>query len=425
MTQQPDAPPEEDFQQPDGTQLWSTLKQLIRQRITSRDYIESDFQQNHAALTERFENSIRDLNQRFDADYERVAKEYETVKNQTISSLEEQHQSLSEDLQNGNRAHNLELSEEVREADAELEEARWMVESLFDKPPEGNPAQVYDNLKSRYQREREFFEKKTAELEQTLQSANEVMSSRKHSGDPELPPHNLKTSGIEKLHESYCESVENARARFLQLEKQWLPRQFRGWRPFIIFVILIVVMVPAAISLRANLLDVIREPINQDFEWLKIAAVTGVGLAMLILMLLYLFARNASYSAYNSMCQNMSNAEAARRRWLKTTRDEIQTLKEERDRWKKQLAAKKRAALAEATQKRDQRVARAEKLRDEKCAATHADISPALNQLTLERGTETSRSGSAIPIAAPGDSLAPGIQTRTDDHRASTGSRGT
>lgn len=365
--------------------LWNALQRVVADRARDEERIETEFSERHDDTVRRQQQTLSSLDAQFQSDESRIGSEYETVQNETVLRLDEEFESARQTYESAVFSANQECSREINEATSQYEESIWMLDSVYDEPNEDSPAQQFDLLTERMIKERSFFEAQGTQLENTLNTARSHMNMTRQGTDEPMPPPNIGVGETDALHEFYCASAAAAERQLKQLQNQWLPRQFRGLRPLWMLLILLGTLIPIAIAVKVNPLDLFTSPDSVDMDWLQLASAVGGGTSFVAMLFMYLSARTMSFSAFNNLEQNISNAYGAQRLWTKQTKAELHKLKAERDEWNAKINAQRTAAEQKAAAIRDQRIRNAEDTR----AASHIRLrdlhEPILAAVTTRR----------------------------------------
>ncbi|MFK7817491.1 MAG: FtsK/SpoIIIE domain-containing protein, partial [Planctomycetaceae bacterium] len=273
----------------------------------------------------------------------------------------------------------------VNEAEKEFEDAKWMVNSVYDKSGEDSAMHQYELFKSRSKKEREFLETQARELDGFIEEAGTMLKLKKSGSDVtvQLP----ETNGLnrDELHELHVTSTDNAGKALVKLKKLWLVRQFKGLRPIILLVVLWLISVPIAFAFKGNPSQLINDFSGIPSEDLLSAVGIGTGVAFFLMLILYAVGRGQAMRQVGIMQESAITAATSRREWLSAGKREGERLKRSAQKWAEEQKVHRRRALGKADNVRKTKIAEADSIRRETLQELSDRYTPELTQLENRR----------------------------------------
>ena len=358
--------------------LWVHLQQLVTWRAAEEARLQASRDQYQQEAEQRFSQSAESIDMVANQEFATVEAEYHQLSAEVADEYHARELHLRTEFEALQAAAEADFESAVEKAGREYEEANWLLESVIDEKSDGSPLQKFDNFRSRFERDKEHLIGQIDELDAAHNDAVQLLRSQRMAPDAELPPHKVETKKFDELNSIAANSAQQVHQSLNRLRELSLPRQFEGWRPVIIAVVLPLVLVPLAIAVKENPLNaigVLLDPAAAANDWIVISGGVALGVSVLLFLIFYLCARGQAMSAFHRLQQSLADFQAAEQKWTRAATDEGRRLREVARDWEQttlaarnsrieKAEARKQAGISEAENERNTRVGNAKQVYD-------------------------------------------------------------
>ncbi|MGE3314068.1 MAG: FtsK/SpoIIIE domain-containing protein [Planctomycetaceae bacterium] len=304
--------------------------------------IETGFLADRSFAQQKFDAARSEIVSTFESEYQSVSAQYRGVLNDSVRSFED----------------------EMRAADAEHADARWMVLSVLDDQSHESPRFQFQLFRKRLGLTKARSDAQSEEVDLLVHAAREFMGRRWLRQSLPVPEEISPPNDLRELEERFSAACQVIRDRWSTLRSLTLPHLFSGWRPTLLFLI-------GALGLYAGIYCILAAtPLGSRYfpdpsKWPNWIAGISSGTMFLVISLLLAMARSRSGEVWWDLEQADLERRACRARWGERAKRELSEQRAEQEKRYESIAAGRNRSLAKIDSRRDERIAAASTRRAE------------------------------------------------------------
>ncbi|RMG35911.1 MAG: cell division protein FtsK [Planctomycetota bacterium] len=360
----------------------------LREAIAARAHEERAIEQEYRAAVERERAAFAEAVEAAEAAF---AAESERIERDRLIRAEEIERRFAADHAKLQRAYD-EARERVRtdyDAAAEAcrqahQDARWMVQSVYDDATEDNPKHRLETFKAQLATTRERVAALWSELEEVQQRAAALAHRRHLPQQPGTAPDDPAPQDACEALDRFDHAAQRARERFERFERDALSRAFSDWRPLLWFMIVVGGTAGTALW-RLSPAAIGWSLTPHDWRWP--ASCVGLGLAVFFALVgpCWLIARSRGTRLLRQFETQLLRARSARRQWRQITQREYERLADDYRRCHGQLLEEREAALKKADKTYREKMTALQRRFQSEMAAVETRFPPQLAELERVR----------------------------------------
>ncbi len=340
------------------------LLRLVRFRAHEESRLSQELSARLAEAERRYQAASQDLQTRVRGELEESEREYQGLLQEIGDEFSAQSAQVQAEFEAATVEASRDCTHTVSDAEHAFDDARWMVDSVYDRSAEDSPAYRYELFRNRAKKEREFLEVQGQELDNISQSAVGLLRQWRQGTDIEVTVPDVGSQARDELHEQHVRATDEAGQHLAALKRKWLARQFSGVRPLVLLLVLLAAAFPAIYVVRGDLRALVDNPGGGDARWLGTSAALAVASSLGFAAILYGIARARIMRHFRPLQAAVVYAASLRRAWQTATKREAETLRSGAEEWSEQQKAHRRKAMTSASQRKKQSIREAESRRD-------------------------------------------------------------
>jgi len=236
---------------------------------------------------------------------------------------------------------------ELDAARQKRDESHWLIGSVLDESSAESPLQQLQRLRSQVEGTHSHLESTVAEVDRLREAAlAHLVRCRMSTDAPPLDAPSL-VDDLQQLAETCLDAARQVERPARALRQAWLPRLFSGFWPMAAWVLLSAALAgPTWIFVEPRLLGI--ESTRTEQGWILTVAASGAGVAIVLLVLLHVFANQAVSGRLLELLTQSRRAHAAFTRWQRLARHKLADAEDDYEQRHQLRAQRRNEALARA-----------------------------------------------------------------------------